>query len=95
MTNPNYTTFLGTATQLQRWRDFKAHAIAYAVFNGVFIAIWLVTRGPFWPAFPLIGWAIGLTFQHHANTLAGPLTEEHVRSRMTHDDRSVIESAPV
>ena len=88
MTNPNYSTFLGTATQLQRWRDFTAHAIAYTIFNVVFIAIWLATGGPFWPAFPLIGWGIGLTFQHHANTLSGPLTEEHVHERMRqHEDR--------
>ena len=82
MTNPNYSTFLGTATQLQRWRDFIAHAVAYTIFNVVFIAIWLATARPFWPAFPLIGWGIGLTFQHHANTLAGPLTEEHVHEQM-------------
>ncbi len=50
MTNPNYSTFLGTVTQLQRWRDFLAHLTAYGTFNLVFITIWLVTRGPFWPA---------------------------------------------
>ena len=91
MTNPNYSTFLGTATQLQRWRDFKAHAIAYTIFNVIFIAIWLATGGPFWPAFPLIGWGIGLTFQHHANTLSGPLTAEQVRERMRQHEAGSIE----
>jgi hypothetical protein len=83
MTNPNYATYLGTATQLQRWRDFLAHAAAYAVFNLAFLAVWAATgRGTFWPAFPLIGWGIGLTFQHHANTWHGPITDTDVREAM-------------
>ncbi len=86
MTNPNYSTFLGTATQLQRWRDFLAHLTAYGTFNLVFVIIWLVTRGPFWPAFPLIGWGLGLTFQHRANILTGPITEEQIRDRMRQHD---------
>jgi hypothetical protein len=84
MTNPNYSTYLGTATQLQRWRDFLAHAVAYALFNLIFVVVWAATgRGPFWPAFPLMGWGIGLTFQHHANTWHGPITDAAVRERMT------------
>jgi len=84
MTNPNCATYLGTANQLQRWRDFLAHAAAYALFNLLFIAVWLATgRGTFWPAFPLIGWGIGLTFQHHANTWLGLITDAKVRDRMT------------
>jgi hypothetical protein len=83
MTNPNYATYLGTANQLQRWRDFLAHAAAYALSNLVFIAVWAATgRGAFWPAFPLIGWGIGLTFQHQANTWLGPITDAKVRDRM-------------
>jgi hypothetical protein len=57
MTNPNYSTYLGAATQLQRCRDLLAHAVAYALFNLVFVAVWLAAgRGGLWPAFPLIGW---------------------------------------
>ena len=89
MTNPNYTTYLGTALQLQRWRDFLAHAAAYGICNLIFAAVWLSTgRGPFWPAFPLIGWGIGLTFQHHANAWRGPLTDAMVRARMTRSPAS-------
>ena len=83
MTNPNYSTYLGTATQLKRWRDFIAHCAAYLSFNLVFIVVWLATGGGyFWPTFPLLGWAIGLTFQHHANTWHGPITDADVKRRM-------------
>jgi hypothetical protein len=83
MNNPNYATYLDTTTQLPRWRDFLAHAAAYAVFNVVFIGAWAAGgRGAFWPAFPLVGWGIGLTFQHHLNTWRGPITDQDVHDRM-------------
>jgi hypothetical protein len=83
MTNPNYSTYLGTATQLQRWRDFLAHTVAYAIFNLAFITVWLSTgKGAFWPAFPLVGWGLGLSFQHHANSWRGPITDAEVHRRM-------------
>jgi hypothetical protein len=94
MTNPNYSTYLGTATQLQRWRDFIAHAAAYLCFNIVFIVVWSVTgNGPFWPAFPLVGWGIGLTFQHHANTWRGPVTDDDVTRRMRQHHKMIGASA--
>ena len=49
--NPNYDSYLQTATQLQRWRDFQAHVGAYLVVNTVFVLIWARhRRGFFWPA---------------------------------------------
>ncbi len=83
MTNTNYSTFVGTATQLQRWRDFLAHLAAYVTVNLLFIGMWLATRGPFWPVFSLLGWGIGLSFQHFVNALAGPITDGRVRAQMT------------
>ena len=81
--NRNYETYLGTATQLQRWRDFASHLAAYATLNTVFVVIWLSTgKGSFWPAYPLVGWAIGLSFQHFTMVLRGPISDRHVRSRM-------------
>ena len=41
--NPNYDSYLQTATQLQRWRDFQAHVAAYLVINIVFVIIWALT----------------------------------------------------
>jgi len=63
--NPNYDSYLQTATQLQRWRDFQAQVAAYLVVNTVFVLIWALDgRGFFWPVYPLVGWAFGLSFQH-------------------------------
>jgi 2TM domain len=82
-TNPNYDTYLATATQLQRWRDFSSHLAAYGVVNAIFIAIWAARgKGFFWPVFPLIGWGAGLSFQHFNEVLRGPLTEAQVQSKM-------------
>jgi len=100
MTNSNYSTYLGTATQMQRWRDFLAHATAYATFNLLFLIIWgLGGRGTFWPAFPLAGWGIGLTFQHHANVWRGHITDEQVKAHMraasdSHDELEGPFAAP-
>lgn len=82
MANANHHTYLGTATQLQRWRDFAAHLLAYLVVNALFLATWLCFgRGFFWPAFPLVGWAVGLSFQHFTMVVRGPITDAQVRAR--------------
>ena len=84
MTNPNHASYLGTALQLQRWRDFTAHLAAYVVVNTALIGLWSATGGgAFWPAASLIGWGLGLSSQHWSNTLHGPITDSRVRSRMT------------
>ena len=84
--NANYQSYLTTATQLQRWRDFQAHLLAYLVGNLTFVAIWLLTgKGFFWPAFPLIGWGVGLSFQHFHVALRGQISDEDVRRRVRSD----------
>jgi hypothetical protein len=80
--NPNYESYLGTATQLQRWRDFSSHFVAYVVINLAFIGIWAVEGGFFWPIYPLIGWGLGLSFQHFNMVLRGQITDEQVRQKM-------------
>ena len=81
--NGNYDSYLRTATQLQRWRDFQAHLLAYLLGNSVFLAIWALTgEGFFWPAFPLIGWGIGLSFQHFHVALRGQITDNDVRKKL-------------
>ncbi len=83
MTNPNYKSYLGTALQLQRWRDFVAHLTAYVVINAVLIVVWLLTgRGAFWPGVSLAAWGIGLSSQHWFNTIRGPISDESVRQQM-------------
>jgi hypothetical protein len=84
MTNPNYQTYIGTALQVQRWRDFIAHAIAYIVINTALIGVWVATgRGAFWPAVSLLGWGLGLTSQHLLNSMRGPISDETIRARFT------------
>ena len=41
--------------RFQRWL-LRAHAGAFALVNGVLVAIWGVTGGVFWPAFSLVPW---------------------------------------
>ena len=81
--NPNYDSYLQTATQLQRWRDFQAHVAAYLVVNTGFVVIWAVKRrGFFWPVYPLVGWGLGLSFQHFSAVLRGQITDEDVRRKL-------------
>ncbi len=83
MTNPNYRTYLGTALQLQRWRDFIAHVAAYGSINTLLIVVWLMTgRGAFWPGISLAAWGLGLSSQHWLNAIRGPITERDIRQRM-------------
>jgi hypothetical protein len=87
MNNSNYATYLTAATQIQRWRDFSAHLAAYLVIDLVFIAIWTMSgRGFFWPAFPLVGWAIGLSFQHFNQAVRGQIRHDHVTAAMNSHD---------
>ena len=81
--NPNYDSYLQTATQLQRWRDFQAHVAAYLVINTAFVLIWALTgQGFFWPVYPLAGWGIGLSFQHFSAVVRGQITDEDVRRKL-------------
>lgn len=81
--NPNYESYLQTAAQLQRWRDFQAHVGAYLVINTVFVLIWTRNRRRFfWPAYPLIGWGLGLSFQHFSAVLRGQITDDDVRRKL-------------
>lgn len=81
--NANYDSYLTTATQLQRWRDFQAHLLAYVVGNVIFVATWALSgKGFFWPAFPLVGWGIGLSFQHFHVAFRGQITDRDVKQRL-------------
>lgn len=61
--------------RLKAKRDFKSHAVSYALVNLGLAGIWLVTAvnsGAWFPwfIFPAIGWGIGLGF--HAWAAYGP-----------------------
>ena len=95
MRNPNYDSWLTTATQLQRWRDFISHVTAYVVVNAVFIVIWAISGGGFfWPVFPLVGWGIGLSFQHFGEVIRGPITDEQVKRKLNPKSAESIDPPP-
>ena len=48
-----------------------------------FVIIWALTgQGFFWPVYPLVGWAVGLSFQHFSAVLRGQITDEDVRHKL-------------
>ncbi len=51
-------------------RDLTTHIITFVCVNGFLIGIYLLTnnRGFFWPAFPILGWGIGLVI-HITSTI--------------------------
>ena len=72
--------YLQTALRLQRWRDFTAHLAAYLVMNAVFVVAWALNGGGyFWPAWPILGWGVGLSFQHFHVVIRGFITDAEVR----------------
>ena len=47
--------------RLRKKRDFRAHLLAYVLFNGALVIIWALTGASFfWPAIPMLIWGIGL-----------------------------------
>lgn len=71
---------------IQRWRDFTAHAMAYVVINAVFVIAWAIAgRGSFWPGWSLLGWGVGLSFQHFYAVLRHPIHSADVAPRMARE----------
>jgi hypothetical protein len=65
--------------QLEKRAEFRNHALAYLLVNGMLVAIWFVVSdgGLFWPIFPILGWGIGLFF-HAMEAYRPPLTEDRI-----------------
>jgi hypothetical protein len=42
--------------------DFRRHLLSYVLVMALLVAIWLLTSpgGYFWPAWPMLGWGIGV-----------------------------------
>ena len=76
--------YLDTALRLQRWRDFAAHLTAYLVMNLAFVTVWWLNHGGyFWPAWTIVGWGLGLSFQHFQVVLRGFITDSDVRREIS------------
>jgi hypothetical protein len=70
--------------RLERKREFWSHLAAYVLVNATLVVVWAMTgSGFFWPAFPLLGWGIGLFFHGWQTYTAGP-REERIRREMDH-----------
>jgi hypothetical protein len=69
--------------RLRKKRDLQAHLIAYVTVNLLFNVIWLLTMpgGFYWPAFPLLGWGIGVAF-HVWDVYAPTPTETAIQREM-------------
>jgi hypothetical protein len=53
------------------------------VINTVFAVIWARRRRCFcWRAYLLVGWGLGLSFQHFSAVVRGQITEEDVRRKL-------------
>ena len=39
-------------------------------------------RGFFWPVYPLVGWGLGVSFQHFSAVPRGQITDEDVRRKL-------------
>ena len=60
-------------------RDLRNNASSWAIFAVLFITIWLTTGGGFfWPAFPILGWGLGVFFQWRSISDRG-ITDEQIR----------------
>ena len=69
--------------RLKAKRDLGAHALAYVLVNAFLVVIWAMTSpsGFFWPAFPILGWGIGLAFNVWDVYSPEP-TEDKIRAEM-------------
>jgi heme O synthase-like polyprenyltransferase len=66
----------------QKKSEFRAHLLAYVLFNAALVAIWVLTGASFfWPAIPLLIWGIGLVF-HAWDVYRQPFSEEQIRREM-------------
>ncbi len=70
---------IAAANQIRRWRDLAAYMTPYIVMNTVFLTAWAISgRGYFWPAWTLLGWGVGLSFQHFHAVLRRPISARDV-----------------
>jgi hypothetical protein len=70
-------------TRLRKKAELRTHLIAYVAVNTALLAIWGLTGGGFfWPAFPALGWGIGIAL--HARDVYGPgqASEGQIRREM-------------
>jgi hypothetical protein len=72
-------------TRIKKRNDFHVHVLMYVLVNSFFIGIWALTHsGFFWPAFPLMGWGIGLVANGWDVYRDDEPTEERIQQEIAH-----------
>ena len=48
--------------RVEKKRDFKTHLFFYCLINAILVGVWAIATPDtlFWPAFPILGWGIGV-----------------------------------
>ena len=64
-------------------RDFRTHLAVYVIINALLVGIWAMSgAGYFWPAWPILGWGIGLAFHAWDAYFEKPISEDEVQREM-------------
>ena len=64
-----------------RKRGFHAHLLAYVVANAAMVVAWYLTRGPFWPVWPMLGWGSGL-LAHMSSAYRRPISDASIEREL-------------
>ena len=69
---------------LKKRRDFSGHVLVYVLVNTFLVVIWILTdaHGFFWPAFPMVGWGIGVVMNAWDVYRNDDFDEEQIRREM-------------
>lgn len=69
--------------RLKEKQEFRGHAVAYVLVNSFLVALWWISgAGFFWPAFPMLGWGIGLGMHAWSAFGRSVATQEEIRHEM-------------
>lgn len=69
--------------RVQARRDFGSHLVAFIVINAVFVAVWAMTGGYFWPAWIIGLWGAGLIMHAWDVYIRRPVTEADVDAELS------------
>lgn len=66
--------------RLRKKADFRIHLTGYVVVMAALVVTWALTTAPgfFWPAFPMLGWGIGVLF-HGLDVFRREPTAEEIK----------------
>jgi len=72
---------------------FKITLLIFIVINAFLVGLWFFTTGPasyFWPAWPMLGWGLGVVFQFvDAYMTNGLLSEEREFEKLKRKAKSI------